>query len=173
MRRDVPASPRPAHESVEPEVTWSLQRDMGSTIDLLEICVLGDPKSKARPRLGKGGRTYTPSDTEAAEALLAARVRNALRGRCPDPAPASFGVMAIFFQEGRQRRDVDNMLKLVMDAITLSAKRYRTGLWVDDSQVSEVSARLVRASDAPRTHLRVYSTLTEAAPASCLWRDLP
>lgn len=145
---------------------WALQREFDVLDPLLELCLEGDPKSKARPRLGKGGRTYTPADTEAAEALVAARVRNALRGRRPDPAPASFGVMAVFFQQGRQRRDVDNMLKLVMDAVTLSANRYGIGLWVDDSQVSEISARLVRASDHPRTHLRIYSTLTEAAPTA-------
>lgn len=169
MNTNVPVAVRPLldegpnNDGVD-EVMWGLQREVAPVQVVLDIAVDGDPKSKARPRLGKNGRTYTPQATQDAEQRLAVLVRNALRGHRPEPVPASFGVLAVFFTENRQRRDVDNMLKLVMDAVTMSGKQYGFGVWDDDSQVSEVSARLVRADEHPRTHLRVYRTLTESAP---------
>jgi endogenous inhibitor of DNA gyrase (YacG/DUF329 family) len=63
---------------------------------------------------------------------------------------STFGIFAVFFHGTRQRRDVDNMIKLVCDGLNGVA-------WADDSQVCEVSGR--RGHDLPsnaRTEVLIY-----------------
>lgn len=143
------------------DAQFLLHREVVQPELMLQLWLDGDPLSKARHRLGRGGHSYTPAATEAAEEKVALRVRNAMRGHRPEAPPRTFGVTATFFQKGRARRDVDNMLKLLLDGITMSGKKYGFGIWCDDSQVSEISSKLIRASPQPRTHLRVYRTLDE------------
>lgn len=137
-------------------VGWGLLREWLDVDVVLEMRVDGDPKSKARARLGQG-RTYTPQATVTAEQALGWAARKHLpRGWRPDP-DWQYGVIAVFFTANNQRRDVDNMLKLVLDGLT-------GVVWKDDSQVSEVSGRLLRNQEAPRTHLRVYRTKPMTPP---------
>lgn len=121
--------------------------------ELVRFVVPGDPVSKARPRFtGKGG-AYTPEKTKEAEERVAWAARAAgIRG-LPD-ATGSFGLLCVFFTATWQRRDADNMLKLVGDGLNKIA-------YADDSQVTESSARIVRAVPNPRTHVLLYRTLTQ------------
>lgn len=41
----------------------------------VEFTVPGQPVPKGRPRLGRGGHTYTPKNTKAAESRIAAAFR--------------------------------------------------------------------------------------------------
>lgn len=110
----------------------------------------GDPVSKQRPRMAKlkTGRVYTPKHTKEAQAVIAWSIRAATRGLQADDRSA-FGVRVLFFTKNRQRRDIDNMCKLVFDACN--------GLvWKDDAQVEELSASLRRADERPRTELVIY-----------------
>ena len=60
-----------------------------------------------------------------------------------------FGVRLSFHCKNHQRRDVDNMAKLVLDSCT--------GLvWVDDLQVVELFARVSRGDPKPRTDIVIY-----------------
>lgn len=96
----------------------------------------GEPVSKSRARFtGRGYKTraYTPEKTRAAEEQVAKRYREA-GGRFEADKEVTFAVDLTFYNGTRHRRDVDNMIKLVLDGLNGVA-------WVDDTQVMEVAAR--------------------------------
>lgn len=98
--------------------------------------VPGEPASKARPRFdhrGSKSHAYTPAKTKAAEAKVAACYLAAAHKRGTDP-DITYGVLAHFYNGTRQRRDVDNMVKLVLDGLNTVA-------FPDDVQVVEVVGR--------------------------------
>lgn len=139
----------------EPEVHWGLERELIDTSTVVEFIIVGDPASKARARFTKRGskvHTYTPAATHDAEMNVAAVAQAA--GAGPEDATSSFGILAVFFTATWQRRDVDNMLKLLSDGLT-------GVVWQDDSQVTEMSARVVRCDPDPRTHVRIYRTMSQ------------
>jgi Holliday junction resolvase RusA-like endonuclease len=142
-----------------PPVVWKLIREMGEVQVLAHLTIDGEPMSKARARftnIGSRNRTYTPERTKQAEETVAWHFRRTVPQWRVDSA-RGFGVMAVFFTESFQRRDVDNMLKLVLDA-------FNGVIWTDDSQVTEVSGRVVRGVDDPRTEIAVYLTPAWARP---------
>lgn len=140
-------------------VAWALHRELAILPVVLRMVYEGDPVSKARARINTRGskpRTYTPQKTQTAEQRIAILARQAgLRGEAD--AEHTFGIFAKFFCATWQRRDVDNMLKLVADALTGVA-------WADDSQVSEMSASVQRGVEDPRTHLLIYRTPAAMPP---------
>jgi Holliday junction resolvase RusA-like endonuclease len=96
----------------------------------------GEPVSKARARFTKQGsksQAYTPEKTHVAEQTMAWHFRAAARAHKPE-GEAAYGVAARFCSGTRQRRDVDNMMKLLLDGLNGVA-------WADDNQVVEISAR--------------------------------
>lgn len=99
----------------------------------------GDPVSKARPRFSKGGRPYTPTKTIEGEK----RIARLLEGS--PPFRSNVAVSCLFFRASRQRVDVDNLLKAVLDAGT------RANLWEDDSQVTALVGVIEYDPDRPRT----------------------
>lgn len=117
----------------------------------LTFTIPGEPASKARPRFdgrGSKARTYTPAKTKAAEAHVALRFREAGGRFEPDPE-VTFRVSVTFHNGTRQRRDVDNMLKLVLDGLNGVA-------YVDDTQVMEVTgAKRFTAKDQARTEVTI------------------
>ena len=126
---------------------------------LVAFTVAGEPASKARPIFTtRGGkpRAITPAETVAAEGKVAWSFRLAVRKH--DTA-GPFGVMVLFHLGNRRRRDVDNMLKLVLDALNGVA-------WDDDHQVLEVTARKVQATaETARTEIVIYRPGDHAAVA--------
>lgn len=94
----------------------------------------GDPFPAMRPRYdSKRGRTYTPKPYEDALEAVAWHLQ---AGRKCGPVATPVSVTVTFHRAHRNRCDVDNMLKTVLDAATKV-------LWLDDSQVMEVRARKV------------------------------
>ncbi len=113
------------------------------------------PIGKGRPRLGRGGRTYTPEATVSYGRAIAAQARAAMgcgqpsaehlwRVRVvaftPRPASRPRDMEAAAWKAGsaamrRTKPDVDNVLKLVLDALN-------GVVWGDDAQV--VSATVER-----------------------------
>ena len=108
----------------------------------------GEPLSKQRPRFGRG-RAYDPAENSRAQANICLFIRHAHKSLIPDDVN-TFSVRLLFYLKTGQRRDLDNMCKLVMDACT--------GLvWKDDYQVMELFARQQKFSDNPRTEIVMYT----------------
>lgn len=128
---------------------FELIREMREVSVVARFTVEGEPVSKARPRFTRTGRSFTPQATVDAEHNMAAAFRAAATDH-EVVDDLTYGVTALFFHGTRQRRDVDNCLKLVLDGLNGQA-------WADDAQVTEVSGRksLVHPSEA-RTEVVVY-----------------
>jgi Holliday junction resolvase RusA-like endonuclease/endogenous inhibitor of DNA gyrase (YacG/DUF329 family) len=112
--------------------------------ELIRVHAHGDPSTKARPRLGQG-RTYTPARTRAAEQALRWEF---LAARAEPDADHELAVDVTFRTSTRQRRDLDNLLKLLLDAAN-------GWLWRDDVQVVEINARVERGHPDAGTQLVV------------------
>jgi Holliday junction resolvase RusA-like endonuclease len=126
-----------------------LTREVAQVNIVARFRVEGEPASKSRPRFTKRGHAYTPEQTKVAERRMAAAFRAAAPRHRVDEF-ATYGVMAVFFHGTNQRRDVDNMLKLICDGLNRIA-------WADDSQVVEIAGR--RGYGPPedaRTEVLVY-----------------
>ncbi len=108
----------------------------------------GEPVPKQRPRLGRNGRVYTPGSTKDHQRELADLVRSRLVGAEPDGEWA-YGIRAVFYVQTHQRKDVDNMLKTVLDAMNRL-------IFCDDSQVKELMGWSVYDGESPRTEFVVY-----------------
>lgn len=123
----------------------------------LEITIPGDPVTTARARFssrGGFGVVYTPAKSIQYQNVVATYVQAASSER---GLRYTFRVEAKFFKAGRQRTDIDNLLKSVLDGCT------RSGIWADDSQVREVSAKLLLAQDEPRLEL-VLEEVEDGSP---------
>lgn len=125
--------------------------------------VPGEPVSKSRARFTKqGSRTfaYTPQKTHDGEKAVAKAFLNAMPPEYEPDGEYHFGVSAKFFNATRQRRDVDNMLKLILDGLNGVA-------WVDDNQVTEVIGRKSYEweKEAARTEVTIYRVGKIAPPS--------
>lgn len=123
--------------------------------------VPGEPMGKARPRVTKHG-TYTPKATRQAEG----RIQSALLTVYPAQAALAnvddvhaWRLHLVFSRYERTHRDVDNLQKLVMDAMNGLA-------YADDSQVETVRLETVwvdRRTDA-NTFIFLEQMPQEARP---------
>ena len=135
---------------------------------LVEFKVEGDPGTKGRPRLSKNGKVYTPPGTRHYEG----RVQRACTQALPDSetfepvsGPIAISVRMICRRpygakgEGRgwcpysrQRPDVDNCLKVVMDGLNKH-------LYGDDRQVCKatVTKRYCEKGELPHILVKVWS----------------
>lgn len=118
-----------------------------------QVTLDGEPASKARPRLGKG-RVYTPTGTASAEELWRWTLRSVVSKPVDDSA---FAVKLRFYSGVWTRKDIDNMIKLVLDACN-------GVVWADDRQVVGIDAWLYRGDDHPRTELTVTMVDQPLAP---------
>lgn len=118
----------------------------------------GTPIPKARARWSpRNNRWYTPGTTATAEEAIAWRFRQAL-GRRPRFSD-TVAIVALFYVPTLQRKDTDNLMKLVMDAGN------QAKVWRDDSQVIAQAVFLELDRAAPRTIVAVWpylGTLTRA-----------
>jgi Holliday junction resolvase RusA-like endonuclease len=125
---------------------------------MIRLELTGKPEGKGRPRFGKGGRVYTPNATKLAEGRVIDAWTDADRPRIDGPVRlrirlevarpkghfTSKGALnlpgsRLPFPTGK-KPDLDNALKLVMDA--LNRRAYR-----DDVDVVDVAAVRVWAPD--------------------------
>lgn len=97
-----------------------------------KFVVSGRPVPKARPRLGRGGRVFTPQKTQDYEALVAASARQA-----KPPywlTDGDYGVAVRVYLNGNVFGDLDNMVKSICDGLN------HAGIWEDDKHVCSLTA---------------------------------
>lgn len=114
----------------------------------------GEPVVKGRPRFTRNGRTYTPKTTVEAELRVAEAFKAAAGGFVPERSDV-YALHVLFEMGTLRRKDIDNLLKLVMDALNGVA-------WVDDHQVVEVLARKVFVLKKAAAKTVVHVTRAEA-----------
>jgi Holliday junction resolvase RusA-like endonuclease len=113
---------------------------------VVRFTVFGEPRSKQRPRVTRYG-AYTPKETLEAET----RFQEVWRSLNTEPFQYNILVAIDFFNGNRRRRDLDNMAKLVLDALNKEA-------YADDHQIVALELRKFYSSkDRARTEI----TLTE------------
>lgn len=119
--------------------------------------VLGRPRPKERPRLGRRGRVFTPARTAACEyalGLVALSARPA--GWKMD---CQYSIEMRFSFRGGVLADCDNLAKLVGDGLNGVA-------WNDDRQVVEMYALRVSCAPGEAEGTRVIvSRVSEPLPA--------
>ncbi len=118
---------------------------------ILYLIIGAEPVPKGRPRFLPNGIPYTPKKTRDAEKDLrwAARVRMNRLGNVDLPKEPTYKVRLQFFCSDRRRRDIDNLEKLVLDAL-------EGVVWANDSQIEDLHSTVTRASPLPFTRIEVY-----------------
>lgn len=125
---------------------------------MIEFVIPGRPKGKGRPRFTKRGTTFTPKDTKLAEADIVAAweavgsptlhdgpvaVGVALEVPRPKSHHLSGGLLSatgiLMPWPHRQKPDVDNALKLIMDA--MNGRAYKDDVRVVQATVSRTWCR--------------------------------
>jgi Holliday junction resolvase RusA-like endonuclease len=106
-----------------------------------EYTVIGGTKVKTR-----SARGYTPETTKQFQENIGWLLRSAkvVRNDVDD-----LGVHAVFYVSTFQRRDLDNLIKSLLDGCNSVA-------WRDDQQVTRLTSDLVRDSDNPHIELMIY-----------------
>ena len=104
----------------------------------------GEPIPKARPRLGRHGKTYTPSRTTTWEEQVGWTYREA---QGPE-FHGSVHVTLRFRRKSRRRADLDNLIKSVLDGLNGVA-------WQDDSQVKCIEADVVQTKDGAGVDVQI------------------
>lgn len=117
------------------------------------IAVPGEPFAKGRPRFTARGKVYTDGKSRTHEELLGLHFNLAIS----EPFPSNVYVEATFYRSTKQRIDVDNLMKAVLDAATGIA-------WADDSQVTSIKARLHLDKENPRTEVTFEEDLDSTMP---------
>jgi Holliday junction resolvase RusA-like endonuclease len=96
--------------------------------------LMGEPRAKERPRFNRTtGGVYTPSATKKAEAEIA----EAFQQESSSKFSSNVAVEMFFYCFAKSKRDVDNMVKLVLDGLNGIA-------YDDDFSVIAITAKRVR-----------------------------
>lgn len=104
------------------------------------IVLEGEPRSKARPRVGGSRKSYD----DGKQVRHADQLRLLMDRSIPAPMAGNVAIACTFYRSSLRRIDVDNLLKQVLDAATGI-------LWRDDMQVTACIGILKLDPDLPRT----------------------
>jgi len=121
---------------------------------ILDLTIGAEPVPKGRPRFLPNGIPYTPRKTREAEKDLrwAARVKMDRLGNVYLPREPTYKVRLQFFCSDRRRRDIDNLEKLVLDAL-------EGVVWRNDSQIEDLYSTVRRSCPEPKTCIEVYECI--------------
>ena len=100
------------------------------------------------------GIPYTPKKTRDAEKDLrwAVRMKMDRLGNVDLPKEPTYKVRLQFFCSDRRRRDIDNLEKLVLDAL-------EGVVWRNDSQIEDLHSTVRRSCPEPKTCIEVYECI--------------
>jgi len=119
----------------------------------LAFVLSGPPVPKARPRLGRGFRVFTPQKTLDHEARIGAA---ALAARPAGwPMGAEMVLEMRFYQPTSRLADIDNLVKSVDGANGVA--------WFDDVQVVAIHATREIDRENPRTEVEILALPTSEA----------
>lgn len=96
------------------------------TLCRIDFELLGEPIPKQRPRKGKGGRIYTPTETVRYERQIRELAAQSRPPHWPTAAASYF--LSIVIYSCDRKPDGDNVFKSVADGLT-------GALWLDDARV--------------------------------------
>lgn len=119
---------------------------------ILRFTVSGPPMPKARPRLGRVGRVFTPRATVAYERLVRLCASAAMPYGGWDLTGWYALEIDLYFPDMR-RRDLDNCAKAIMDALNGVA-------WVDDSLVNDLRVSRHHDKEHPRAEVVIEEVLS-------------
>lgn len=107
----------------------------------------GEPMSKQRPRFNpKSGRAYTPAQTRNSEREISERYVETGAG----VFDGTIGIEIQFFMGTKRRKDIDNLVKTVLDALNGVA-------FTDDHLVHVLSAvKFFSTPDKARTVVKIF-----------------
>jgi Holliday junction resolvase RusA-like endonuclease len=134
---------------------WGVSGQLKMTFPGLTVArfgVPGDPTSKARARFtgrGYASRAYTPAATHEAERMVATWFKAYAPLDWTVDKDRAFGVDLVFKCATWHRRDLDNMTKLVLDALNKVC-------WQDDMQVTRINSRVERGVGEHRASTWVH-----------------
>jgi Holliday junction resolvase RusA-like endonuclease len=140
-----------------PDAVWIALRTFLEPYVGAAFEIPGDPVPKKR-RVGQGNRAFTPKRTREAEKSVRQAFDNVMTGFGPEP-DLTYGVLVEFTTAAGSKVDVDNCLKLVMDALNVK-------LWQDDIQVGATFARIVRGRGTPGTKVLLFAMADNGTPAT-------
>lgn len=123
-----------------------------------EATILGEPVAWERPGQNHDtGNTFTPTKTKQAEGAIGWGWRQQVGPMRPDNE-SGFGVSVLFCSRGWRHRDIDNMLKTVLDGLT-------GVVWGNDKQVTELGHCAVRyGADVARIEIRIWRVPAQVNP---------
>lgn len=131
--------------------------DSAAEAPTLRFVVTGPPVPKGRPRLGRGGRVYTPAATEAYEkhvGTIATAEVSRVRGWRADWAAYA---VTIGVYRSAARGDIDNYTKAILDGLN--------GIvWADDAAVTRLAVDMSTDADRPRVEVTVGMLGDKAKP---------
>jgi len=133
-------------QEIEERRVYEAKGNAVTTMQPFTFEVPGEPERKIRHRTGEDGHTYNPS--EAAEAFVQSAYM-VVYGKTEPVPKVLFRLTCVFYTKNRQVKDIDNMWKLIADALQ--------GLvWANDSQVWDMGETHREIDKAhPRTVVRI------------------
>ncbi len=123
------------------------------------IVIPGKPTAKGRPRFTRNGNTYTPKTTRNAEKTMRGYFKEVL-GEKIITSPVMLSIAVCFRNKALKTRmkkaaryhtpkpDIDNLLKLIMDAMSDHL--------ISDSQISSVVITKLVSRQDPRTVIYIH-----------------
>ncbi len=142
-----------------PDAVWRALREFLTPYVSARFVIPGDPVPKKR-RVGQGNTAFTPKRTRDAETKVRKAFREALPGWQPEP-DWTFGGLVEFRTRSGSLTDIDNALKLVMDAL-------HKVFWADDIQVGRLHLDLVRGRGEPGVEVLLFRVADNGTPKTKL-----